>query len=51
MHKNKFCHRDIKLSNIALFDENIKLIDFGLAFQYQNAYDKYPFDGTPEYMP
>jgi serine/threonine protein kinase len=52
MHKNKICHRDIKLANIAMFDGlNFKLIDFGLSMCYKNTYDKYRYSGTPGYIP
>ena len=51
MHKNKYCHRDVKLANIVCFTETIKLIDFGLSIKYTNAYGKYWLAGTPGYLP
>jgi serine/threonine protein kinase len=44
MRQNKICHRDIKLVNIAIFEDfKFKLIDFGLSMNYVEAYDKYNY--------
>ena len=51
MHKYNFCHRDIKLNNVAIFTDNVKLIDFGLSFQYKESLKKYSISGTPGYVP
>lgn len=51
MHLNSICHRDIKSLNI-LIDKNYepKLIDFGLAIEFQNlSKAKNLYTATPSY--
>ena len=51
-HKKNICHRDIKLENILILNNNvIKLIDFGFAVKCKrNEYQEF-FCGTLYYMP
>lgn len=37
MQKHSYIHRDIKLSNILIHNNSIKLCDFGFAREVENA--------------
>ena len=51
MHKKSVAHRDIKLENILLDENNsIKIIDFGFSITMQNDRLLNIFCGTPSYM-
>lgn len=39
LEKHGLCHRDIKESNITVYDKRMYLIDFGLAIPYEKLYD------------
>mgnify|MGYP001810706564 CR=1 FL=1 len=48
MHSRGYIHRDIKMSNIMIdFDNEIKLVDFGLATKCKKQHKQC---GTPGYM-
>lgn len=53
LHRLGFVHRDIKLQNIFLYDENswdsVKIADFGLSSQKCNIQKFNPRCGTPGY--
>jgi len=51
-HQNKIIHRDLKLQNILLDENNnIKLIDFGVSNFMQDGVFRNTFCGTPAYAP
>ena len=51
LHKNKIVHRDIKSSNILIFDKNtIKITDFGVSKILKNQVFTKSSIGTPYYM-
>ena len=48
-HRNRICHRDIKLENILVNESNqVKLIDFGFSVMSKGKQNTYC--GTPSYM-
>ncbi len=50
-HRKSIAHRDIKLENILLDEnQNVKLIDFGFSTCIQNDKKIKIFCGTPSYM-
>ncbi len=49
MHERGVCHRDIKLENILVLNENLKLIDFGFSTFTNSLLTTHC--GTPSYMP
>ncbi|KAI3521009.1 hypothetical protein L1887_10466 [Cichorium endivia] len=53
IHQNGFVHCDIKLQNILLFSDNVKIADFGLAkkvVEESKSKSKNEIRGTPMYM-
>lgn len=56
MHENSFCHRDLKPENFlfstkdAIEKATLKIIDFGLAFEFQTGKDMKTKAGTPFYV-
>jgi len=51
-HQNKIIHRDLKLQNILLDENNnIKLIDFGVSNFMEEGVFRNTFCGTPAYAP
>lgn len=51
MHAQKFAHRDIKFENIMLTKDNqIKLIDFGLAKRMKDQHELNDAVGTPYFV-
>lgn len=51
MHSKNICHRDIKLENILIDeDNNLKIIDFGFAVISPIERKIDSFCGTPSYM-
>lgn len=51
LHERNVCHRDIKLENILLDDDdNVKIIDFGFATCFSHDKKAKIFCGTPSYM-
>ena len=50
LHERNIVHRDIKLHNVLLNDDNLKLIDFGFACQIADSELLKVFCGTPSYM-
>lgn len=52
MHKRSISHRDIKLENLLLSDDNldVKIIDFGFSIYAPNKRKLQSFCGTPSYM-
>lgn len=52
LHKNKILHRDLKLGNILLNDDDtIKICDFGLAVQLEDLEEeRETLCGTPNYI-
>eukprot|EP01132_Coremiostelium_polycephalum_P007975 gene7975-9809_t len=52
MHKNGLCHRDLKSSNIMIsMKGEIKIIDFGLAIDFNNEKEDVHMCGSPFWMP
>lgn len=52
LHRNRFCHLDLKLDNILLDrDFNVKLTDFGFAAKLEGNEPLYKRVGTPSYRP
>ena len=49
LHKNDLIHRDIKPENILLFDDCVKLCDFGWCTKLEGG-NRETFCGTAEYM-
>ncbi|CAD8210754.1 unnamed protein product [Paramecium pentaurelia] len=51
IHSKNIIHRDLKIDNILIDDENqIKIIDFGLACQFNNIESRNISCGTPGYI-
>ena len=51
LHSKNICHRDIKLDNIILTEENkIKILDYGFAVRYNPNKKLSTYCGTPNYM-
>ena len=51
LHCNNIIHRDIKTSNILVFNDNLfKITDFGISKNIANAHFAYTNIGTPYYM-
>ena len=53
LHTNNVIHRDLKLENILISDNNpikIKIADFGLAKIYNNTNQRHSISGTPGYI-
>eukprot|EP00930_Biecheleria_cincta_P015676 TRINITY_DN12996_c0_g1_i1.p1 TRINITY_DN12996_c0_g1~~TRINITY_DN12996_c0_g1_i1.p1 ORF type:complete len:522 (+),score=141.17 TRINITY_DN12996_c0_g1_i1:38-1603(+) len=56
MHENSFCHRDLKPENFLFSTKEpieqatLKIIDFGLAFEFQPGKDMKTKAGTPFYV-
>ncbi|KAF2072694.1 hypothetical protein CYY_006000 [Polysphondylium violaceum] len=52
LHSNGLCHRDLKSSNIMIsMNGEIKLIDFGLAVDFNNEKEDIHMCGSPFWMP
>jgi polo-like kinase 1 len=47
LHENRILHRDLKLSNILLKNQRVKISDFGFATKGPTAHGMY---GTPNYL-
>lgn len=51
MHSKSICHRDIKLENIVIGDDEVvKILDFGFAVKYNPHKKMKTYCGTPNYM-
>ncbi len=50
MHEANICHRDLKLDNILIHNNKIKLIDFGFTTRCQKDEKLSLQCGTPHYM-
>merc|ERR1719450_816891 len=54
LHRNKVCHRDLKLENILMMNSSpgclLKITDFGLSKQYSSIDVLETFVGAPVYM-
>eukprot|EP00440_Ansanella_granifera_P051436 gb/GFBE01055759.1/.p1 GENE.gb/GFBE01055759.1/~~gb/GFBE01055759.1/.p1 ORF type:complete len:502 (+),score=158.15 gb/GFBE01055759.1/:1-1506(+) len=56
MHENHYCHRDLKPENFLFSSKDpiekatLKIIDFGLAFEFQTGVDMKTKAGTPFYV-
>ena len=51
LHSKNIVHRDIKLENILITDDNVvKILDFGFAAKYNPHRKMKTFCGTPNYM-
>ena len=50
MHSRGIAHRDLKLDNILLNIDKVKIIDFGFAIQSEKETLQRTWCGTPHYM-
>eukprot|EP01130_Rhizamoeba_saxonica_P011621 TRINITY_DN4829_c0_g4_i2.p1 TRINITY_DN4829_c0_g4~~TRINITY_DN4829_c0_g4_i2.p1 ORF type:complete len:317 (-),score=46.60 TRINITY_DN4829_c0_g4_i2:90-1040(-) len=50
LHQNNVSHHDIKLENILLSGDTIRISDFGLAVEFQSGSSITTYSGSPLYM-